>query len=84
MQLERAVRAFLQPDMLKDFSNEFWGSKVVSYHSSLANIDENKWKEVLGACDTSLLSENEDHQADISLLDTNRAILFDFSSPLKP
>ena len=84
MQLEHAVRAFLQPDMLKDFSNEFWGSKVVSYHSSLANIDENKWKEVLGACDTSLLFENEDHQADISVLDTNRAILFDFSSPLKP
>ena len=73
----------MKPDTIKDFSNKFWGSKVVSYHSSLASIDGKKWKEVLAACDTSLLSENEDDQADLSLLDTNHAVLFDFSSPMK-
>jgi len=55
----------------------------MSYYSSLVNIDEKKWKEVLDACDADCVSENDDHLADISLLDTNRAVLFNFSSPQK-
>ena len=55
----------------------------MSYYSSLINIDKKKWKEVLDACDADCVSENDDHLADISLLNTNHAVLFNFSSPQK-
>lgn len=87
-QLERAVRSFSKPQSeIKEFSNEFWGSKVNVYHSSLRAIDEKRWEEIFELCgagdtlDPGL--ENDALEADLSLLDNNRAFLFDFASPAK-
>ncbi|KAF8180602.1 hypothetical protein BJ912DRAFT_1044848 [Pholiota molesta] len=85
--LERAVRSFMQPlDEIKEFSNECWGSTVAGYCSSLRAIEEARWKEIFAACclrGTEDDSEDETNQADLSLLDNNRAFLFDFASPVK-
>jgi len=75
----------LQPDNIQEFSNDYWGSKVTSYYSSLAAVNDKQWREVFDACSTagSMSGKNDNTQADLSLLDCNRAVLFDFSSPHK-
>ncbi|KAF8157499.1 hypothetical protein BJ912DRAFT_1070237 [Pholiota molesta] len=87
--LERAVRSLLKPsEDVREFSNEFWGSKVSIYHSSLLAIGDDRWKEIFDECGLGVAKENADdsdknNQADLSLLDHNRAFLFDFASPAK-
>ncbi|KAF8164330.1 hypothetical protein BJ912DRAFT_1068402 [Pholiota molesta] len=85
--LERAVQSLLKPlDGIKEFSNEYWGSKVNVYHSSLRTIEEARWKEIFDECGLGVAGENaedENNQADLSLLDNTRAFLFDFASPAK-
>ncbi|KAF5318667.1 hypothetical protein D9619_011058 [Psilocybe cf. subviscida] len=83
--LERAVKSILKPnDTLKEFSNEFWGSKVKSYQTSLRAITDARWKELFEACGVRALDDaDEDLDVNMSLLDNNRALMFDFASPVR-
>ena len=61
-------------------------SKVETYYSGFQGrngVTDDRWKELLNVC--SGLNKHEDsdedsHQADLSLLDNNRAFVFDFCS----
>ncbi|KAF9543753.1 hypothetical protein CPC08DRAFT_730402 [Agrocybe pediades] len=89
--LERAVHIHLRPDgKTNEFRSGIWGSKVVSYYSSLGSVDERRWKELLDACgiDSAQSPEEEmvpddEYRANLSFTDSNRAFIFDFSSPVK-
>lgn len=90
MQLERATEAVRDGtvDKISVFSNELWGSRVSTAYSNLSKIPDERWAEVLAACrrtpDTPPVeSEDEDMQVDLSLLDNNCGVMFDFSSPAK-
>jgi hypothetical protein len=86
------VRILLQPPgaLVTEFSNEFWGSKVTAYYKNLENIEDSRWVELLEACrgdsNSSVATKraDEEYQANLSFTDHHRAILFDFSSPVKP
>lgn len=68
---------------MTEFSNGFWGSRVLTAYSNLGKITDERWAEVLQACgDKPRPSEPE--MADLSLLDNDRGAMFDFSSPVKP
>ncbi|KAF8156945.1 hypothetical protein B0H34DRAFT_770560 [Crassisporium funariophilum] len=86
--LERAVWLCLKPSKeIKEFLNEAWGSEVTVYRSSLRAIDEACWKEISDTCgakEGALDDLDDENNADLSLLDNNRAFLFDFASPSKP
>ena len=67
-----------------------WGSKVEVYCMNLHSIDDTCWVELLEACrihsgDSEAQSDSEDDKnaADLSLLDNNRAFVFNFRSPMK-
>ena len=75
---------------MKEFSKEFWGSKVETYYSGFQGkngVPDDRWKELLDACGVNSSdsedSEDDNHQADLSFLDNNRAFVFDFCSPGK-
>lgn len=72
-------------DSIGEFSNELWGSRVLTAYSNLGKISNERWEEVLAACrrapDPSC--EESDIQADLSLLDNDRGVMFDFNSPAK-
>ena len=75
---------------MKEFSKVSWGSKVETYCTSLHGIDDTCWIELLEACgvhsdDSELKSDSEDDNniADLSLLDNNQALVFNFQSPTK-
>lgn len=83
--LERAVQVHLQLDVA-DFSSDSWGPKAITYYNLLKNVDENRWEDLLDACSgagTAAEDADEEYQANLSFLDHNRAILFNFSSPVK-
>ena len=74
-------------DDVVEFSSGSWGSKTGMYYKNLENINESRWKELLDACGgggSTADEADEEYQANLSFLDHNRAILFDFSSPVKP
>jgi hypothetical protein len=76
-----------ESDKVTDFSSGSWGSKVASYYKNLGNIDETRWKELLEACSSGSITTDDTHeeyQANLSFLDHNCAVVFDFSSPVKP
>jgi hypothetical protein len=76
-----------QSDDVVEFSSGSWGSKMGMYYKNLANINESRWKELLDACGGGGSMEDdagEEYRANLSFLDHNHAILFDFSSPVKP
>lgn len=91
LQLERAIRYLARPAVKpREFSKEFWGSKVEIYHAGLEgknSISDDRWDELLRACGVRSLGRNDDlsenHHDDLSFLDNNRAFVFDFSSPAK-
>ena len=77
---------------LKEFSKEYWAAKVETYHTGLTGITDVRWEELLDACEASQVTtreatsydkdlEDDNQQADLSMLDNNRASLFDFCSP---
>lgn len=70
---------------MNEFSNDYWGSKVATYHDSLNNVTELRWKELLGECGKTA-GDSDDRDADranLSFMDNNRALMFDFASPAK-
>ena len=77
---------------MKEFSKVSWGSKVETYCTSphWHGIDDTRWIVLLEACgvhsdDSELNSDSEDDNniADLSLLDNNQALVFNFQSPTK-
>jgi hypothetical protein len=72
---------------VQEFSKEFWGEKVDIYYSGLQGVLDNHWSDLLVACGTHSSvnedSDDETHDADLSLLDHNHALIFDFCSPTK-
>ncbi|KIM39261.1 hypothetical protein M413DRAFT_29440 [Hebeloma cylindrosporum] len=88
--LERAVKHFSKPlDKVKDFSKEFWGSKVRTYYDGFHGkngIADSRWRELVEACSGHAENSEDDEtcDADLSILDNNRAFVFDFCSPEKP
>lgn len=82
------MRSISKPaDQIKEFSNEYWGSKVNIYYASLRTIEDARWEEIFDECDSATTADDhsgdECTQADLSFLDNNRAFLFDFASPAK-
>lgn len=74
----------------RDFSKEFWGSKIDIYYSGLEGnngIPDSRWEELLDVCDVHpILTDSEDDgrlEADLSILDNNRGLVFNFCSPAK-
>lgn len=84
-QLERAVKAILKPSEVKEFSNEYWGSKVKIYFNSLHPIHDARWKEVFDACgvDGDKDASDKVENANLSLLDADRVLMFEYGSPVK-
>lgn len=88
-QLERATEAFRdgKVDSIGEFSNELWGSRVLTAYSNLGKISDERWEEVLAAChrapDPPCEELKDDIQADLSLLDNDRGVMFNFNSPAK-
>jgi hypothetical protein len=73
---------------VKEFSKEFWGSQVDTYHDGFQGkkgVPETRWKELVAAClGFSEDSDDDDTlDADLSILDNNRACVFNFCSPVK-
>lgn len=72
---------------MKEFSKQFWGSQVGIYYNGFRGkngVPETGWKELVEAC----LRHSEDskdgtHDADLSILDNERAHVFNFCSPVK-
>ena len=68
-----------------------WGSKVEVYCANLDGIDDSRWVDLLDACriyngdSEGQESDSEDNRnaANLSLLDNNRATVFNFCSPMK-
>lgn len=67
-----------------------WGSKVEAYCANLHAIEDTRWDELLEACrihsgdsEAQSGSEGDENAADLSLLDNNRAFVFNFRSPTK-
>ncbi|KAF8805118.1 hypothetical protein BYT27DRAFT_7258235 [Phlegmacium glaucopus] len=86
--LERAVKHLSKPSTkVKEFSKEFWGSQVDTYYDGFKGkkgVPETRWKELVAAC----LGHSEDSDdntldADLSILDNDRACVFNFCSPVK-
>jgi hypothetical protein len=87
MQLERAVCAYVDgvPKGVSEFSSAYCAEKVSGYMASCSKLDDRVWLEILGACDETISEPQvaSDELADLSLLDQQRGMLFDFSSPIK-
>jgi hypothetical protein len=93
-QLEHAVTFLLKSSNSKlkelpEFSKDFFSAKVEIYYAGLTgrnSVPDVRWEELLVAC-TGTNSDSEDSdgnkQADLSMLDNNRAFVFDFCSPAK-
>lgn len=87
--LERATCSYVKGvrGTPKEFSEKFFGDRVVDYAASCSMVKEHNWEEILDECEALAcdpepeLSENE--MADISHLDRQRGMLFEFSSPAK-
>lgn len=87
-QLERAVRHLCKPSIkAKEFSKQYWGSQVGTYYDGFHGkngVSEARWKELVEAClGHSEDHENDTHDADLSILDNDRAHVFNFCSPVK-
>lgn len=75
---------------LKEFSKEFWGSKVKTYYDGFHGkngVPDTRWEELMDVCTSSRGhsgdSEDDTLEADLSILDNDRAFIFDFCSPEK-
>ncbi|KAF6744016.1 hypothetical protein DFP72DRAFT_930792 [Ephemerocybe angulata] len=86
--LERAAAAVLPNGEVKrdilSFSDDNFGTTCRVYRRSLlSSITTDKWDEILRAC-AILPVPSYDGDIDMSLLDEDRATMFDFDSPRKP
>lgn len=58
-----------------------------AYYKTASNLNEARWKELLDACGgqggAAADGVDEEYKANLSFMDHNRAVLFDFSSPVK-
>ncbi|KAF8154641.1 hypothetical protein B0H34DRAFT_676381 [Crassisporium funariophilum] len=69
---------------IKEFSNNFWDSKIKVYHSSHCAIEETCWQEIFdefGIKET--LSSDNKNNADLLFLVEKHAFLLDHASPIK-
>lgn len=54
------------------------------YYASLHSVTEACWKELLEACGTTVGEDSDDAgQANLSFMDNNCVLMFDFESPMK-
>ncbi|KAJ7572019.1 hypothetical protein C8J56DRAFT_1070288 [Mycena floridula] len=82
--LERAIKSYGRDTKLGDFSSTNDSAATTGYATSCESIDDATWKEILEACDLLLQQAPDWTEAgDLSLLDQNRATMFDFDSPKK-
>ena len=87
MQLERAICAYVDgvPKGVSEFSSVYCAEQVSGYMASCSKLDDHVWLEILGVCNETIsepqVASNE--LADLSLLDQQCGMLFDFSSPIK-
>jgi len=68
----------------KEFSREFWGEKTLVYYNGLHGVPEDCWKDLIKTCRGVGDIEDDDRDADLSILDNARAFVFNFCSPAKP
>lgn len=87
MQLERAVCAYVDGVLkgVSEFSSVYCAEKVSGCMASCSKLDDCVWLEILSACDETVSAPQvaSDELADLSLLDQQHGMLFDFSSPIK-
>ena len=70
----------------KEFSNGSWGSQVNTYSDRFHGkngMPEDCWKELVDVCQGKSEDEGDLLEADLSILDNDRAFVFDFCSPAK-
>jgi len=70
----------------REFSKEFWGSKVNTYYARFQGkngVPDAHWKELLDACGDLSNSNDDRLEADLSILDNNHGFVFDFCSLVK-
>jgi len=84
--LERAVRYLSKLSVkAKEFSKKFWGLVVQTYCKGFQGIQDRRWEELVDVCG----GHSRDHEvettreADLSILDNDRAFVFNFCSPTK-
>jgi hypothetical protein len=74
---------------MADFSSGYWASQVSSYCKGFDGkngITEERWAELMEICTGKAEADNSELdtlEADLSILDSHRAFLFDFCSPTK-
>jgi hypothetical protein len=74
---------------MKEFSKEFWGSMVQTYYEGFHGkngVPDSRWEELIDVCGGQSGDDGEGNnmrEADLSILDNDRAFVFDFCSPAK-
>lgn len=69
---------------MTEFSKECWGSKVRTYYDGFHGrngVPDARWQELVAACGSG--EDESDIEADLSILDNERAFVFNFCSPAK-
>ncbi|KAJ7588201.1 hypothetical protein C8J56DRAFT_890016 [Mycena floridula] len=85
---EQAIKSYIngQQTDLDPFSFELNGSQTIGYVHGLEGISDERWARILGLCKPAEhcpQASDISQSGDMSLLDQNRATLFDLSSPTK-
>lgn len=72
-----------------EFSKECWGSKVRTYYDGFHGrngVPDARWQELVmtcGVCQVRSREDESDIDTDLSILDNDRAFVFNFCSPAK-
>lgn len=81
------MQVHLHPsENVPEFSSSAWGAKTEAYYQGLNSVQEPRWEAFLKACEggkAEAEAVDDEYQANISFMDHNRAVLFDFPSPVK-